>query len=107
RDEDVLRLYIAMNDAACMTVIECFRNLPSNLDDLGERRPFADEVAEMLPFHIRHDEKESAGIDADVVGDDDAGMIELRNQSRFTAEALFGIAGEELMRNDFDRNVAI
>src|SRR5581483_11414671 len=89
RDENVLRLHVAVNDAARVAVVERLRDLARDLDDLRERRPLAHEIAKMLPLDVRHDEEESAGIDADVIRDDDAGMIELGDEPRFAAEAVF------------------
>jgi hypothetical protein len=97
-DEDVLRLDVAVHDAACMRVGQCPRHLPQHAHRIGRRQCAAvpDAIAERLAIHVAHGEEGEA---ADLVGAvhrHDVGMRELRGHARLAQESLarVGLLGE-------------
>src|SRR5689334_4381866 len=66
-DEDVLRLHVAMDDAARMRVAEREGDVAKLSDGLGEWRPtpLLDALRERLAVDVAHDEEHLAG---DLVG---------------------------------------
>ena len=108
RDEDVLRLQVAMDDALVVRRGEAARDLGRVVDRLARRqRRAVDPRAERLAFEQLGDDVGSAVVAADVVDREDVRMIEHPGRARFLLEASkpIGIVSERA-GEDFDRDVA-
>ncbi len=98
-DEDVVRLDIAMDDAATVRVGESIRRLRQVPEDLFERwlRVVPQEDAHTLAANERDSEERQASLVVDLVDLDDVGVIELALGAGLSCEALndLGIIAEQ------------
>jgi hypothetical protein len=93
RDEDVLRLDVAVNDALGMGLVQRVGDLDPHVDDAGRiQRPVSDQLGERLPVDVFHGDVADAALFADIVDVRDVGVRERRSRSRFPCEPL-GEAG--------------
>ena len=104
RDEDVLRLEVAMNEARVVRGAEALSGLQERVEDrAGGVRAACEPLPERDPVDERHDE-EHASVDAPHVVDcDDVRMREQRHRPRLGEEPVLGdpeVAAEDLHRDD-------
>ena len=108
-DHHVLRLQIAMNDAAVVRRRQSLRHFGHQPHNLLERKvAFRRQVAQIASFDQLHDDEGDLVDAADVVDGDDVRMVELRRGARLLLEAAKTLdAGRRILRQDFQRDVAI
>ena len=87
--QDVLRLDIAMNDAAAVRVIQAIGDLARDAQCLGERQPPAVQpLAQRFPFDERHREPEIPAGFAGIMDRQDVRMLQPCDQHDFLLKAL-------------------
>ena len=108
RDEHVLRLEVPVDDPLVVRGGEAAGDLHAALDRLPRRQRAAFErLSQRFPFEEFRDDVRHAVGRADVVDDEDVGVIERRGRACFLLEAAepISIRGEE-RRQDLDGDVA-
>ncbi len=91
RQEDVLRLDVAVNHAVLVRIVEGARDLPRDPERILERQLLdsAQPIAQALAFHVGHGEPEQpGGRPAGVMDGEDVRVLELGDELDFSAEAL-------------------
>src|SRR5207248_2010097 len=87
-----------MHDAVLVGVIEGTANLDDDAEavDDAHRTPHVDDLVERLARHVLHDHVRVAALFAEVIDDDNVGMLETAGRLGLTIEALeeIGIIGE-------------
>ena len=95
--QDVLRLDIAMNDAAAVRVIQRIGDLARDAQRLDERQPAAVQpLAQRLPFDERHREPEIPAGFAGIMDRQDVRMLQPSGQHDFLLKALGAKDGRKL-----------
>ena len=96
RDEDVLGLDVAVDDPLLVRRGEAVRDLDGVVDGLLRRQGRAELLAERFALQKLRDDERAALVRADVVDDEDVGVIELGGGASFLLEArkAVGIRGE-------------
>src|SRR6185436_11304683 len=108
-DEQVLRLQVAVDDAALVRGGKPARDLNRVVDRLGRRDPplLLQAVAQRLALEQLHHRVDDARFVADVVDGEDVGMIERGHRPRLALEAREAIGGGVGLRGkDLDRDLA-
>ena len=110
-DQDVLRFYVAMDDALFVGVLERRGDLGAITNDLGfcQAAPGFDELTQRLAMHVLHDEVVPAFVDADIVDADDVRMLEAGHEPRFAFEGgdeLVVFALDQAFAQEFNRDPA-
>ena len=107
REQDVLRLDVAMNQSFAVGIVERFAGLPHQAQRLRHReRALASEpLAQGLAVDVRHDVERpgrhlvgAAGIEEG----EDVGVLESREDLDLAEEALGDFAGDDLRAQDLD-----
>ena len=94
-EQDVVRLHVAMDDAASVRVRERPRDLAQHARRVGRReRPArAEPLAERLALDVAHDEEDEAAGLADAMDRDDVRMREAGGRARLAHESLARLGG--------------
>ena len=109
-EQDVVRLHVAVHDAASVRVGERPRHLAQHARRVGrrERAARAESLAERLALHVAHDEEDEAARLADAMDRDDVRVREAGRRARLAQESLARLGGaREVRRQDLDGDVAI
>ncbi len=109
-EHDVVRLDVAVDDAAAVGVGECTADVDENLANLrrGECPAPGEHAGERLAAQELHDEVDHPPALADAVDGDDAGVLELGGGAGFALEALDELLVERQREGkDFDGDVAL
>src|SRR5207245_3967676 len=107
-DDDVRRLYVAVNDPGRMSRVECRGDLPDQTGDLvrGQRAALGDDLAERLPVHELQDHGRGGAVAPLVEDGDDIRVDDRRRAARLVgetrAERVVRVGAEEL-----DRDIAV
>ena len=109
RDDHVLRLQIAMHDAALVRGGESVGDFAGDAQNIFQRhRAVGGELAKIASFDELHGDVRDRIAAPDVVDRDDARMIQRRCRARFELEAAEMItARRQLGRENFQRDVAL
>ena len=108
--QDVVRLHVAMHDAAAVRVGERPRDLAQHARRVGgrQRAARAESLAERLALHVAHDEEDEAARLADAMDRDDVRMREAGGRARLAQEPLARLGGaREVRRQHLDGDVAV
>src|SRR5439155_15504806 len=110
RQENVLRLEVAVDDAAVVRRGHAPRDLRGELDGflLRERAAVAEALAQRLPYQQLQDDVERLAVRAEVVDGDEVRMVEEPEGARLLVEAghdLLGVAARH-RRQELDGDVA-
>src|SRR5678815_1606150 len=85
----ILGLDVAVKDTARVAVIESFRNLNSDIDDVTQDESgLAQEPAEVCSLDDRHDEEKRPIVPAKIVDRHNCGVIHLGYELRLALKAL-------------------
>jgi hypothetical protein len=109
RDHDVGWLQVAVDDAGVVRGFQRIRHLPADLDHLGSRDGAPRQPgSERLSLHQFQDEESDSTVLFDVVDGRDVGVIERREQLRFSLEPRNAFRnGGHSRWYDLDRDVAV
>jgi hypothetical protein len=91
RDDDVLRLDVAMDDAGGVSLFKRLRRLHANVHHLGGRqRTLRDPLGQTLAVDVWHDDEDAVVFFADLVDRADVGMVQRRGGLGFVDQPLPG-----------------
>ena len=107
-EQDILRLDVAVDDAAMVGVMQGAGDGPGDVQAFVERQAGADVVLQGLAGQILHGQVVGALVGGDVIDGDDVRVAELGDDPTFVQEALgeFIVRGEDGL-NDLQRDMAI
>ena len=109
-EEDIVRLHVAMDDAAPVCLCQRPRDLPQHARGFRRRQGTArpKSLAQRFSFDVSHDEEDEAAGFGDAMDRNDVRMRELRRHARLSQKlfACRGCAGA-VRGKDFDRDVAV
>ena len=108
-EEDVLRLDVAVNDAACVRIAERLGHVASDAHRLVDRQVAIalEAVPQRLALDVRHREVEQAVRLARVVDGHDPGVGELRHRLDLAVEALCSHGDRDLGAQHLERDEAV
>ena len=109
REQDVLRLDVAVHDAVLVRVRERVRDLPGEPQGLvdGERLLAPEQRAQRVPLHVRHHAVDVAGRLPRVVEGEDVRVLQRGRDADLAQEAVGGESGDQIRMEDLDRDVAL
>jgi hypothetical protein len=109
REEDVLGLDVAMDDALLVSMAECAAHLEGVLDCIldGEHPLAVNAIAERLALHEGHYIVEQSVGGAGVVEAEDVRMLELGSEFDFALKAIGTDGRGEVRVEDLDGDIAV
>ena len=109
RDDNVLRLNVAMDDSSLVGGTDRARDLRRDVDDFIDRhRTTRQARAQRLAFNELHRDEVQVVVNADLVNVGDIGMVQRRGCLRFLHEAAQAItASAAAVAQHFDGNLAL
>ncbi len=105
-EKDILRLDVAMDDAAGMRIGECARELAQDLQAVcnGEGALKRQAVVQRLPFHEGRDEVMNVGVGTRGEHREDVRVLQVGCDEDFALESRLTHAAHQLGRQDLDHH---
>lgn len=106
-DHQVRRLYVAMDDAVAVGILQAARQFPQPLDLPADpdSATAVDDVRERLPGDVLHRDVRAAFVFPDPIDADDVGMLDARRELRLLEKAAPDVLVEHSQHFDRDQPV--